>query len=133
MSVSDPISDLFVRIRNIIHIKGDEVVVPHSKSILAIVKILKDEGFVKFFEVLNPDANIKSIRIGLKYSSSGRSVISELKRVSKPSKRVYVKKAQIPKVLNGFGICILSTPKGVLNGKAARLANVGGELIGMIS
>lgn len=133
MAVTDPIADMFTRIRNAIQIHQDEVVIPFSNLKHSIAKILKEEGFIKYFELINTDSIKKAIKIGLKYSNTGRSVISRIARVSKPSNRVYVKKADIPKVLNGYGICIVSTPKGVLNGKAARLANVGGEFIGIIS
>jgi small subunit ribosomal protein S8 len=133
MAVTDPIADMFTRIRNAIQIRQDEVVIPFSNLKHNIAKILKEEGFIKYFELVNADSIKKAIKIGLKYSNTGRSVISRISRVSKPSNRVYVKKADIPKVLNGYGICIVSTPKGVLNGKAARLANVGGEFIGIIS
>ena len=133
MAVTDPISDMFTRIRNAVNNHEDEVVIPFSNLKQSIAKILKEEGFIKFFELINADSIKKSIKIGLKYAPNGRPLISRIARVSKPSKRVYVQKSRIPKVMNGYGICILSTPKGVLNGKAARLANVGGEFIGIIS
>lgn len=133
MAITDPISDMFVRLRNALLNSEDEVVIPHSKMKVSIIKILKEEGFIRFFEILNAEAFNKSIKVGLKYAPSGQSVISTLRRVSKPSKRIYIPKDKIPKVLNGFGTCILSTSKGVLNGKSARLANVGGEFIGIIS
>ncbi len=132
MAVRDTIADLFTRIRNAGSVKHNDVEIPFSKLKLSIIKILKDEGFIKFFDVVSQDMNKKSIKIGLKYSPDGRHVISEIKRVSRSGKRVYVKKCDVPKVRNGFGVSILSTSSGVLSGRSARLANVGGELIGII-
>lgn len=132
MKLSDPIADLFTRIRNAINVDHTELLVPYSNIKLAIIKILKEEGFIESFEV-DDEGNVKrNIKVVLKYAPSGRSVISGLKRVSLPSKRLYVQKSEIPKVKNGFGICIVSTSKGVLSGRAARKANVGGELIGEV-
>jgi small subunit ribosomal protein S8 len=132
MAILDPIADMFTRIRNGILIKADEIIVPHSKIKFAILKILKDDGFIRYCEVVSSDSSHPSIKIGLKYSTEGRSVISEINRVSKSSRRVYVQKQRIPKVLNGFGTSILSTSKGILSGKSARQSNVGGELIGVV-
>ena len=133
MAVTDPIADMFTRIRNALMISQEDVVFPFSKMKLSIVKILKEEGFVKYYEVLTEDLSKKSIKIGLKYTPDGLSLIKQIDRKSKPGKRYYVQKCQVPKVLNGFGISILSTSKGVLSGKNARLSNVGGELLGIVS
>lgn len=133
MSVTDPIADMFTRIRNAHLIKQDDVVFPFSKMKLSIIKILKEEGFIKYYEVLSEDLNKKQIKVGLKYTPDGRSLISKIERVSKPGKRVFVEKHKVPKVMNGFGICVLSTSKGVVTGRNARLTNVGGELLGIIS
>lgn len=132
MTVRDTIADLFTRIRNAGSVKHNDVEVPFSKFKLAIVKILKEEGFIKFFDVVSFDSTKKSIKIGLKYTPDGRHVISELKRVSRSGKRVYVSKCDVPKVRSGFGVSILSTSSGVLSGRSARLANLGGELIGIV-
>jgi len=132
MKLTDPIADLFTRIRNAINVKHSELAVPYSKIKLSIIKILKEEGFIESFELDESDTVKRNIKIGLKYAPGGRSVISGLKRVSLPSKRHYVQKSEIPKVKNGFGICLVSTSKGVLSGRAARKANVGGELIGEV-
>ncbi|MFT5170845.1 MAG: small subunit ribosomal protein S8 [Candidatus Marinamargulisbacteria bacterium] len=129
MTITDPISDLFARIRNGINKDHKEVVVPFSKIKVAIVEILKNEGFIKGFDVLSEDLKKKFIRVALKYGETGDSMISSLKVISKPSKRIYVAKKEIPKVLNGFGISIVSTHEGVLSGRDARLKNAGGELI----
>ena len=127
--VRDPPSDLITRIKNAVMASHDSVSIPFSKFKLSIVKILKDEGFIIDYHIENDDSVLKSISITLKYDKKGQSVISSIKRLSKSSKRLYVAKKQIPKVLNGFGIVILSTSSGVLSGKQARLSGVGGELI----
>ncbi len=132
MAISDPIADMFTRVRNALAARHDKVIIPFSNMKLAIAKILKDEGFIKYYEIVSEDLRKKTIKIGLKYDDSGRSLISTIRRISKPGRRHYVAKKEIPKVLNGFGISILSTPKGVLSGRAARLANVGGEYIGKV-
>ena len=132
MAVMDPISDMFTRIRNAINARHDEVSFPFSTLKLAIIKILKEEGFIKFYEIVSTDLKKKVIKIGLKYSGSGKNVITKLETRSRPSHRVYVQKNEIPKVLNGFGTSILSTSKGVLSGRSARLQHVGGELIGIV-
>jgi len=132
MAITDPIADMFTRIRNGLLIRSDEVIIPFSSIKFSILKILKEEGFVRYCEIVNPDSPKRSIKLGLKYSPDGRSIISEIKRASKPSRRLYVQKQRIPKILNGFGMCILSTPKGILSGKSARMNNVGGELIGVV-
>ncbi|NDC83301.1 30S ribosomal protein S8 [bacterium] len=128
----DMIADLFTCIRNSGAVKHSDVEVSFSKIRLAIVKILKDEGFIKYFDVLNVESNKRSIKIGLKYGPDGNHIVREIKRVSRSGKRVYVQKSQVPKVQNGFGISILSTSKGVMTGRSARLANQGGELIGIV-
>ena len=125
-------ADLFTRIRNASAAEHQDIEVRFSNLKLEIVKILKEEGFVRFYEVVRPNDVKRGIKVGLKYGPSGESVMSSIVAVSRPGKRVYVKKAQIPKVRNGFGICILSTPKGVLSGRASRLANVGGELLAIV-
>ena len=132
MSIMDPISDMFTRIRNAIIAKHDATTVPHSKMKVEIAKILKAEGFIIDFKVVDESSFKKNIEISVKYTPEGDSVISVLKKVSKPSKRIYVAKKEVPKPLNGFGISIVSTSKGVLSGREARLNNVGGELIGIV-
>lgn len=132
MSHSHPISNLFTMIRNALKSQHSSVVVPYSNIKLAICKILKDEGFVKYYEIQSETLHKKSIKIGLKYDDAGDSLISVIKSVSLPGKRKYLQKSEIPKVLNGFGVSFYSTSKGVLSGKAARLANVGGEYLGYV-
>tara|TARA_B100001113_G_C21065375_1_gene603140 strand:- start:123 stop:524 length:402 start_codon:yes stop_codon:yes gene_type:complete len=132
MAIKDPIADLYTRIRNALNIRHDYVEVPSSNLKLEIVRILKDEGFIESFSLINQDLVKKVIRIILKYRPNGKPLIANISRVSRSSKRQYVKKSNIPKVRNGFGIVIVSTSKGVLSGKEARIKNVGGELLGQV-
>ena len=132
MTIIHPISDMFTRIRNALKELKSDVEIPYSKSIVAIASILKDEGFIEYYETVGDDLKKKNLKIGLKYTNKEKSVISSIKTVSKPSKRVYVKKANVPKIKNGYGICIISTSSGILSGQSARLKNVGGELIGVV-
>jgi len=132
VSGRDVIAELFTSIRNGFMVNLSDVTVPFSKLKLSVVKILKDEGFIKYFEVNSLDDYRRVIKIGLKYAHDGSSVIRSIKRVSTPGRRIYVKKTDIPKVQRGFGICILSSSQGVVTGRVARLANTGGELIGLV-
>jgi small subunit ribosomal protein S8 len=132
MKITDPIADMFTRIRNALMVDHQDVIIPYSKEKAAIAKILKEEGFIKFSEVLNNEKNQKIIKVGLKYDEHKKSVITKIERISKPGKRIYVKKKDVPKVLNGFGISILSTSLGILTGQAARINNTGGELLGIV-
>ena len=133
MSLKDPISDLFTRIRNALIAKHEGLMVPNSKIKVAICRILKEEGFIKDFTVSNDDLVKKNIKIKLKYRQNGEPLINEIIRVSKSSKRIYVKKRKVPKPLRGFGISMVSTSKGILSGREARLKNVGGELVGIVT
>ena len=132
MTITDPISDLFTRIRNALKEKHDSVLIPYSKNKFLILKILEQAGFIKNYYIVDESLIQKFIKVNLKYRKDGTQLITELKRVSKPSKRVYVKKADIPRVVSGYGISIISTSKGIISGKDARLKNVGGELIGKV-
>ncbi|RMF99675.1 MAG: 30S ribosomal protein S8 [Acidobacteria bacterium] len=129
--IQDPISDMLTRIRNAISAKHPRVDVPGSKLKLEIARILKEEGYINNY-MIKGEGPKYAIRIFLRYDAKGNSSITDLKRVSRPSRRVYVKASEIPKVLGGYGICIVSTPKGVMSGKQARQENVGGELIAEI-
>lgn len=131
MVVTDPIADMLTRIRNALIAKHDEVVIPFSNMKLAIAKILLDEGYIKSYEV-KEDGIIKNIAITLKYGPNRQKVITGLKRISKPGLRIYARKDNIPKVLNGLGIAILSTSKGVMTDREARKAAVGGEVLAYI-
>lgn len=133
MSVSDPIADMLTRIRNAVLIGHTTVALPNSKLKVAIAKILKEEGFVTGYEVV--DGKIpqqKMLRIRLKYVGERREkrpVITGLERISRPGMRIYAGKQEIPWVLAGMGIAILSTPKGVMTGQRARQLGVGGEIL----
>ena len=131
MLTTDPIADMLTRIRNALIAKHDEVVIPCSNMKLAIAKILVDEGYVKNYEV-KEDGIIKNIVITLKYGANHQRVITGLKRISTPGLRIYARKDNIPKVLNGLGIAILSTSRGVMTDREARKAAVGGEVLAYI-
>lgn len=133
MSVGDPISDMLTRIRNAVMMGHNTVALPGSKIKVAIAKILKEEGYISGYEVVDGKvANSKILRIRLKYVGERRErkpVITGLERVSRPGRRVYTGKQEIPWVLSGMGIAILSTPKGVMTGQRARQLGVGGEVL----
>jgi len=126
--MTDPIADMLTRIRNASKAKHEKVDIPSSKLKVEIAKILKDEGFVKNVKLVK-DRRQGVIRIYLKYTDEELPVLQGLKRVSKPGCRVYAGNDAIPKVLDGLGTTILSTPKGVLTGKQAKKDNVGGEVL----
>jgi len=127
MSMSDPIADMLTRIRNAQVVQKASVSMPSSKVKVAIAKVLKDEGYIEDFAVT--EAGGKSeLKIGLKYYV-GRAVIERLERVSRPGLRVYKGKDEIPTVMNGLGVAIVSTPKGVMTDRKARATGVGGEVI----
>jgi small subunit ribosomal protein S8 len=128
MSMSDPIADMLTRMRNGIIANFDTVDVPSSKLKINIAKILKSEGFIKNYKVI-ADKKQGLIRIFLKYDENGEPVIGGLKRVSRSSCRIFAKKDKVPMVLNGFGINVLSTSKGVMTDRQARKLGVGGEVL----
>ncbi|MGL4209001.1 MAG: 30S ribosomal protein S8 [Candidatus Adiutrix sp.] len=128
MSMTDPIADLLTRIRNALIARHDRVDVPASKIKVAIVRILKDEGFIKNFKV-SKDNKQGMIRVFLKYSDRNSPVINGLERISKPGRRVYQRSSDILPVLSGLGVAIVSTSFGVMTDKEARRQNVGGEMI----
>ena len=128
--VTDPIADMLTRIRNANAMRYKEVEIPSSKVKVEIAKILKDEGFINDYKIKKN--NVQDVIVmNLKYETKTR-VITGLKRISKPGLRVYVKSEEIPKVLNGLGIAILSTSKGIMTGKAAKTSNLGGEVLAYI-
>ena len=131
MVMTDPIADFLTRIRNANQAKHEVLEVPASNIKKGIAEILKREGFVKNVEVIEDDKQ-GIIRVFLKYGQNGEKVITNLKRVSKPGLRVYKKREDLPKVLNGLGIAILSTSEGLLTDKEARQKNVGGEVIAYV-
>ena len=128
MTLTDPIGDMFSRIRNGQMRSLNSVEIPSSNFRKNILKILKDEGYIKDFFIEKTINNRTSLRINLKYFE-GDPVIKEIKRISKPGRRVYSRATSIPKVMNGLGLAILSTPKGVMSDSEARKNNVGGEII----
>ena len=128
MTMTDPIADMLTRIRNANTVKHETVDVPASNIKKEIARILLEEGFVRGYDVIE-DGKQGIIRIQLKYGQAGERVISGLKRISKPGMRVYADKHEVPRVLNGLGISIISTSKGILTDKQARKENVGGEVI----
>ncbi|MDR1774801.1 MAG: 30S ribosomal protein S8 [Clostridioides sp.] len=128
MTMTDPIADMLTRIRNANIVKHETVDIPASKMKKEIARILLEEGFIRGYDVIE-DGKQGLIRIQLKYSQDGERVIQGLKKISKPGMRVYAASAELPKVLNGLGISIISTSKGIITDKKARKENVGGEVI----
>ena len=128
MPVSDPLADMLTRIRNGHMVKHTRVDVPTSKMKVSLAKILKEEGYIKNYKVLK-DQPHGVLRIYLKYYDGNQPVITGLKRLSKPGRRIYVKTDEIPRVLNGMGVAVLSTSKGVLADREARKQKLGGELL----
>ena len=131
MNTTDPIADMLTRIRNANSAKHKTVDIPASKMKTSIAEILFKEGYIKAFEIINNE-NQGIIRITLKYDEKGTRVIDGIKRISKPGLRVYANKEELPKVLNGLGIAIISTPQGLKTDKEAREAGVGGEVLAYI-
>ncbi|MDR3480475.1 MAG: 30S ribosomal protein S8 [Burkholderiaceae bacterium] len=127
MSMSDPIADMLTRIRNAQVVQKTTVLMPSSKVKVAIANVLKDEGYIENFAVTEADGK-PELKIGLKYYA-GRPVIERLERVSRPGLRIYKGKDDIPNVMNGLGVAIVSTPKGVMTDRKARATGVGGEVI----
>ena len=127
MSMSDPISDMLTRIRNAQMANKASVIMPSSKVKVAIVKVLSDEGYIDGYSVREQDGK-SLLEIGLKYYA-GHPVIERIDRVSKPGLRIYRGANDIPRVMNGLGVAIVSTPKGVMTDRKARAANVGGEVL----
>jgi small subunit ribosomal protein S8 len=128
MSLTDPVADFLTRVRNAINARHQKVDVPLSKLKLEIARILKEEGYISNFKPVE-DEGRKNLRVYLKYASDNTSPISHLSRVSRPGCRVYVGHGEIPRVLGGLGINILTTPKGVMTGRQARKEGVGGEVL----
>ena len=132
MLITDPIADMLTRIRNALVAKHETVDVPASNMKLAIAEILLNEGYIKSYSV-NDEGVEKMMNIVLKYGPNHQRVITGLKRVSKPGLRVYARKDRLPKVLNGLGIAIISTSKGIMTDREARKQGVGGEVLAYIS
>ncbi len=128
MTMTDPIADMLTRIRNAVAVKHDHVTIPASKVKAAIAKVLKDEGFIRDFETFEEGPR-RFIRVHLNYTENKEPLLTGLKRVSRPGLRVYVQKREIPRVFNGLGIAILSTPKGIMAGQQAWRSQTGGEVL----
>ncbi|WDF82250.1 30S ribosomal protein S8 [Lacticaseibacillus pabuli] len=131
MVLTDPIADYLTRIRNANMVRHESLVIPASKMKISLSEILKSEGFIRDYEVIEDDKQ-GEIRVFLKYGKNNERVISGLKRISKPGLRTYVKADAVPKVLNGLGIAIISTSTGVMTDKEARAKNVGGEVLAYV-
>lgn len=131
MTISDPIADMLTRIRNANIVRHETLEIPASNIKKEIAEILKTEGFVKNVEYIEDDKQ-GVIRVFLKYGSKNERVITGLKRISKPGLRVYAKREELPKVLNGLGIALISTSEGVLTDKEARKRNIGGEVLAYV-
>ena len=132
MTMSDPIADMLTRIRNANTAKHDTVDIPSSKMKLAIADILVDEGYITKYDLVE-DGNFKTIRVTLKYGADkNEKIITGLKRISKPGLRVYANKEDLPRVLGGLGIAIISTNQGIITDKKARQLNVGGEVLAFV-
>ena len=128
MSMSDPLADMLTRIRNAVMVKFDTVEIPKSNVKVDVAKVLKDEGYINGYHV--SDEGVQgTLTIDLKYGPNGESVITGIKRVSKPGLRKYSKAYSIPKVLNGLGVAIVSTSKGIVTDKTAKFQNTGGEVL----
>ncbi len=129
--MTDPIADMLTRIRNANQMRYDSVQLPSSNTKVEIAKILKDEGYIRGFEVLE-DGRFKELKLHLKYGRNNERVITDLKRISKPGLRHYVGSADLPRVLSGLGIAIVSTSQGMMTDREARKLNVGGEVIAYV-
>jgi small subunit ribosomal protein S8 len=128
MSLTDPVADFLARIRNAINARHQKVDIPASKLKLEMARILKEEGYIANFKTTEEDGH-KLVRVYLKYGANNEAAISTIQRVSRPGCRVYVRRTEIPRVLGGLGINILTTPRGVMTGRQARREGVGGEVL----
>jgi small subunit ribosomal protein S8 len=131
--MTDPISDFLTRIRNAAKARHARVDIPASKLKVEVARILKEEGYIQTYKLIEESKTHKVLRVFLKYTPERRSVISDLRRVSRPGKRHYVGAAEIRAIMGGMGTSILSTPRGVMSGRAARKAGVGGEVLCEVS
>jgi small subunit ribosomal protein S8 len=128
MRLTDPVADFLARIRNAIRARHQKVDIPASRLKAEIARILKEEGYIANFKLVEEDGH-KIVRVYLKYSNSNEAAITNVARVSSPGCRVYVRRSEIPRVLGGLGINILTTPRGVMTGRQARKEGVGGEIL----
>jgi small subunit ribosomal protein S8 len=126
--MTDPIADMLTRIRNSVLIKAEKVDIPASRLKVEIAKIMKEEGFIKSYKIIK-DKKQGILRVTLKYTQDNRPIVEGLKRISKPGRRVYVGKDEVPSVVGGMGIAVMTTPKGILTDKTCRREGVGGEVL----
>jgi small subunit ribosomal protein S8 len=126
--MTDPIADMLTRVRNAITARHESVLIPASRMKGDIARILKDEGFIRDYELIQ-DTTQGTLKIWLNYTGKREPVLSGLRRISKPGLRVYAKSKEMPRVLNGLGIAIVSTPRGIMTGQQARRNNIGGEVL----
>jgi small subunit ribosomal protein S8 len=131
-AVTDPIADMLTRVRNGIQARHPRVDMPSSKLKIEIARILKEEGYIANFKV-GEEGKKKVLKVFLRYGSDGGNAIANIDRISKPGRRVYVGTKQVPRILGGLGVSILTTPRGVMTGKAARKAGLGGEVLCSVS
>ena len=130
MNLTDPIGDMLTRMRNAIQVRHDSVVIPLSREKMAIARVLKEEGFIRDFEMVREkNAKSRMMRVHLKYVGKKDSVVTGLRRISKPGLRVYSGAKEIPVLHRGLGLVVVSTPAGVISGRKARQLNVGGEVL----
>ena len=132
MSLSDPIADMLTRIRNAVRINQSDVHIKASKTCEGIASVLKEEGYIEDYDRID-DGKQGILRATLKYDESGRSIINEITRTSRPGRRIYSSVDKLPHVLGGIGIAIVSTSKGVMSDRSCRKANIGGEILCMVS
>ena len=132
MSLTDPIAEMLTRIRNAVNVSKPRVDVRSSRMCVGIAKVLKEEGYIDDFKVIE-DNKQGILRVYLKYGPQGQPLITHIKRESRPGLRVYKPVGELPKVLNGLGIVVVSTSKGIMSGRGCRQANVGGELLAIVS
>jgi len=128
MNITDPIADMLTRIRNGVQARHEYALIPASQLKLAIARILKEEGYVRDFEV-SRDGQRRSLRVWLRYTDQKQPVLTGLKRVSKPGQRVYAKSTELPRVLGGLGVAVVSTPQGVMTAREAKKRHIGGEVL----
>lgn len=131
MQITDPIADMLTRIRNANSAKHESVNIPSSKMKKAVANILFEEGYIKSYEEID-DGRQGIIRVNLKYAASKKKIITGIKRISKPGLRVYAGKDELPKVLGGLGIAIISTPRGIMTDRKARQEGIGGEILAFV-
>jgi len=131
MSLSDPIADMLTRVRNAIRIKAPQVNIRSSKVCVGIAQVLKDEGYIADYDIID-DGKQGILRIALKYGSNGERLIQQIRRESKPGRRIYCGVEELPRVLNGLGVAIVSTSRGILSDRRCRQEKVGGELLATV-